>query len=128
MKSVLLLRFLAVLAIALFAGVAPLHAQDMGALKARMEQRQPAVDGLKDRGAAGENNRGYLEARGSLGGEDQKIISDENSDRRTVYAAIAAETGTNADVVGKARAAKIAATSRRGVWLQAVDGNWYQKN
>ena len=126
MKSVQIFRLLFLFA-ALVLGAAVVRAEDMNAIKARMDQRIGAVDALRDRGAAGESNRGFLEARGGATAADQKIIADENADRRAVYAAIAAQTGTDADSVGKARARQIAANSRRGVWIQGPDGNWTQK-
>jgi len=104
-----------------------LRAADLGAVKQRMAQRLPTVDALRDRGAAGENNRGFLEARGALPPVDNKTVADENSDRGSVYAALAQQTGTSADQVGRARAKQIAQGSKPGVWLQRESGEWYKK-
>src|SRR5690606_24731977 len=82
------LRSLMFAAAVVFGAVAA-RAEDLGAVKARMEQRIAAVDALKSRGVAGENNRGFLEARAGATAEDQKIISDDNSDRLAVYKALA---------------------------------------
>ena len=108
-------------------GTVAARAEDLGAVKSRMEQRIPAVDALKSRGVAGENNRGYLEPRAGATPEDQKIISDDNSDRRAVYTALAQQTGSDADTVGRRRAHQIALSARRGVWIQAPNGEWTQK-
>lgn len=116
------------LALGLLAGTAVVNAQDLNAVRARMEQRLSAIDALKERQLVGENNRGYLEPRASLTPADDKVLSDENSDRGAVYAALAAQTGSNSDLVGRQRAKAIAASSRRGVWIQAPDGSWFQKN
>lgn len=62
----------------------------------------------KKKGVAGENKCGYLEARGSLSAGDQQVIQAEIADRRQVYAAIASETGSSADEVGRNRAAQLA--------------------
>jgi uncharacterized protein YdbL (DUF1318 family) len=126
MKPAFLFR-LVFLGVALLLGAAVAQAEDLGALKARMEQRQGSVDALKDRKLVGENNRGYLEPRASLTPSDEKIMSDENEDRRQVYGAIAAKTGASADEVGRARAQKIAISSKRGVWVQSPDGSWSEK-
>lgn len=126
MKPFLSFRFLFVL-LALALGAGALPAQDLNAIRARMEQRQGAVDALKDRGGAGENNRGFLEARGSASAADQRVISEENADRGTVYAAIAKQTGTDAETVGRARAQRIASASKPGVWIQDASGSWRQK-
>ncbi len=127
MKTKLFWRLflLTVLAVG-FAGTG--RAQDSGAIKSRMAQRLGAIDGLKDRGIAGENNRGYLEARGAAGGEEQRLISEENTDRRAAYTLIAQQTNSDVDAVGRARAQRIAIGSKRGVWIQEASGEWRQKS
>lgn len=116
------------LAIGLLSGVSVARAEDLGAIKARMEQRVGTVDELKDRQVVGENNRGYLEARASLKPNEEKIVSDENADRSAVYQAIAQQTGSSADAVGRLRASKIASASKPGVWIQTPQGAWQQKH
>lgn len=127
MKSVILFR-LVFLLVAAGLGAAVVRAEDLNAVKARMAQRQSAVDALRDRHVAGENNRGYLEGRGSVSGPDQQTISEENADRRVVYQALAAQTKTDAESVGRQRAQQIALRSKRGVWVQSSRGDWAQKN
>ncbi len=102
------------------------HAQDLGAVKSRMAQRLPQLDQLKSKGVVGENNRGFVEARGSDAAAGA-VISAENSDREAVYAALAKQTGSSADQVGKARAKQLAAGSAPGVWVQKEDGSWQKK-
>lgn len=126
MKSVLLFRILFLL-VAAGLGATVALAEDLGSVKARMEQRLSAVDGLKDRGVVGENNRGFLEVRGPSSPEIQKTVSDENSDRQAVYSTLAAQTGATVDAVGRRRANQIALASKRGVWIQAASGEWAQK-
>jgi uncharacterized protein YdbL (DUF1318 family) len=126
MKSLSLVRLLLVTA-AIGLGSVAVAADDPNAARARMEQRLGSVDALKDRGAAGENNRGFLEVRGGASAEDQKTIADENADRRTAYAFIASQTGTDPDSVGRRRAQQLAAASRPGVWIQDPSGQWRQK-
>jgi uncharacterized protein YdbL (DUF1318 family) len=126
MQSAFLFRILFLFA-ATVGGAAIVRAEDLGAVKARMDQRQGTVDALKDKQLVGENSRGFLEPRSSLTPADDKVVSDENADRRTVYAALAAQTGTSADAVGKQRASQIAVRSKRGVWIQDPSGEWRQK-
>lgn len=124
MKS-LLSRLLS--AALLFAVPAALsHAEDLGAVRQRMEQRLDRIDTLKASGDIGENNRGFVEVR-SGNGDAAQVVAAENHDREVVYAAIAAKTGTSADQVGRARARQIAANSAPGVWLQHENGEWYRK-
>ena len=122
-----LLRLLALatfLAFGLTATVA--HAQDLGAVKAHMAQRLPKLDELKAKGSVGENNRGFVEARGADAAAGP-VIAAENVDRETVYAALAKQTGTSADQVGRARAKQIYGSSAAGVWVQREDGHWQKK-
>lgn len=117
---------IALLVPALFLASAALPAQDLGAVRARMEQRLPSLDALKASGAVGENNRGYVDVRGG-GGDAASVVAAENKDREAVYGAIAGKAGSSAEQVGRARARQIAANSAKGVWLQGENGQWYQK-
>lgn len=103
-----------------------LHAQDLNAIKARINQRLPNLDRLKSSGAVGENLRGFLEIRGG-GSDAANVVAAENADREVVYSAIARQTGSSAETVGRARARQIAAGSAPGVWVQHEDGSWARK-
>jgi uncharacterized protein YdbL (DUF1318 family) len=126
MKSSSLVR-LALVLIAAFCSACVTQAQDLAALRARMDQRLPAILALKDKQVIGETNRGYLEVRGAAQGDAQQVVADENSDRRKVYAALAAQTGANADEVGRQRAGQLAGLAKRGHWVQEANGEWRQK-
>ena len=104
-----------------------LQAQNLDKVKQRMVERRPTLHVLKDREAVGENNRGYLEVRAALSGGESETVSAENSDRTEVYGALAQQTGSSSDQVGRARAKKIAEKSRPGSWLQDETGRWYRK-
>jgi uncharacterized protein len=126
MKTSLFRLFALVAFLTFGAGAASLHAQDLGAVKARIAARLSKVDELKAKGAIGENNRGLLEVRGG-NAEAAGVVSAENSDREAVYADIAKKTGSSADQVARARAKQIAANSAAGVWVQKDDGSWVKK-
>jgi hypothetical protein len=102
------------------------RAEDLGAVKARMAQRLSKLDQFKGQGAIGENNRGLVELRDASPAAGD-VVAGENRDREIVYAAIAQQTGTAAETVGRARAKQIAAGSAAGVWLQRDNGEWYKK-
>ena len=104
--------------------VSDVHSAD--SIKQRMIDRLPVVKDLKARGIVGENNLGFLEF---IGGQREKadVVKAENRDRKSVYDAIAKKQGTTAEVVGKHRAAQIAAKARAGELLQDGNGKWYQK-
>ncbi|HND62073.1 MAG TPA: YdbL family protein [Opitutaceae bacterium] len=124
MKSTLFRLFLLVCSLGLM--LPALRAEDLGTVKARMNQRLGNIDHLKASGSIGENLRGYLEMRDGSGSA-AAVVSAENADRETVYAAIAKQTGSSSETVGRARARQIAAGSAPGVWLQREDGSWHKK-
>ena len=119
-----LLALVAVFSLGISAPV--VRAQDLGAVKSRMAQRLSQLDQLKSKGSIGENNRGLVESRGTDAAAGA-VISAENSDREIVYAALAKQTGTSAEQVGRTRAKQIAAGSAAGVWVQKDDGSWQKK-
>lgn len=110
----------------LLAGAVVAFAQDLDSVRAQMRERLPQVDALKASGAIGEDNRGFLAVRDG-GGNAAEIVAAENADRRVVYEAIAEQTGSTPEAVGRTRAKKIATQSAAGVWLEAPDGEWYKK-
>jgi uncharacterized protein YdbL (DUF1318 family) len=95
-------------------------------LKDRMLARVPAINSLKDQGLIGENNQGYLEYRASARPE-QKMISDENADRKMVYTEIARSQKVDVTLVGQRRASQIRDIGAAGHWFQKPDGAWYKK-
>lgn len=95
-------------------------------VKERMASRLPAINSLKDSGAVGENNKGFLEFR-SGNKPQQNVVSAENGDRRKVYAAIGKKQGASPALVGQRRAQMIAQKGKKGHWFQSPDGKWYKK-
>jgi uncharacterized protein YdbL (DUF1318 family) len=96
------------------------------AIKTRMIQRLPVIKALKQKGVVGENNKGYLEF---VGGEKEqaKIVAAENSDRGQVYETIAKQQKVSAAIVGRRRAAQLAAKAQAGEWIQDAAGKWVKK-
>jgi uncharacterized protein YdbL (DUF1318 family) len=125
MKTILLR--LCLLVGLLSGGVASARAaEDLGAVKARLAQRLGSLDQLKSSGAIGETNRGLVDLR-TASPTAGDLVAAENRDRGLVYAAIAQQTGSTVDTVGRARAKQIAVASAPGVWVQRESGEWYQK-
>ena len=96
-------------------------------IKERLAQRLPAINKMKQALLIGENNQGYLEAKGTLTPAQKSIVNAENADRKKIYAMIAKKTGTSISLVQKRRAEIIAKNSKSGIWLQKPDGTWYKK-
>ena len=97
-----------------------------GSLKEEMRARQPKIIRLKAEGLIGENNRGFVEYRTAK--EPRKgLVLAENQNRKVVYRAIAKQQHSNAENVGRRRAAQIAERAPSGTWLQNQKGEWYRK-
>jgi len=95
-------------------------------IKERMKNRLPQILDLKAKGIIGENNQGYLQFVGQ-NKEKEEIVAAENKDRQSVYAAIANEQGTSAELVGQRRAIQIVSVAPPGDWLQNTAGEWHRK-
>lgn len=120
-------RILCLALAALAAPALPLLAKDPAAAEKAISERLGQIDALKRDELIGENNQGYLEARETLTAPQQKVVDDENADRRVIYDDIAAAQGSSAADVGQQRAIQIARRSPAGAWLQNAQGRWYQK-
>lgn len=107
-------------------GTVAMQAEPVGVIAQRMQSRMAEVDALKQGGKVGENNRGFLEARGALSAQESAVVNAENADRGAVYAELARQTGGTPETVGKTRARKIASASAAGIWVQDEAGRWYQ--
>jgi uncharacterized protein YdbL (DUF1318 family) len=123
MKQRTLTKILAFLLIGTFVTGVSAFADD---IKTRMKNRLPVIKELKAKGIVGEGNKGYLQF---VGGNKAKadVVAAENKDRKTVYAAIAKQQGTTAELVGKRRAVQIAKKANKGEWVQDASGKWLQK-
>ena len=103
------------------------NAQNAKAVQQRMQERLSAIDSLKQKESVGEDNKGFLQARGAIDAAGSAIVSAENKDRAEVYAELARRTGGSAETVGAVRARRIAESSAKGIWLQDESGRWYKK-
>lgn len=94
-------------------------------IQTQMKNRLPQVTKLKDTGIVGENNKGYLEFRGTA--QQKTLVDAENKDRKIIYTAIAKKQGVSADLVGQRRALSIAQKGKKGQLYQKANGSWYTK-
>ena len=123
MKQRTLTKILALVLIGIFVCGIPVFAED---IKARMKNRLPVIKELKAQGIVGEDSKGYLQFVGSKQAKSD-VVAAENKDRKTVYAAIAKQQGTTAELVGQRRALQIAKRANKGDWVQDKSGKWIQK-
>jgi uncharacterized protein YdbL (DUF1318 family) len=57
----------------------------------------------------------------------EQLVADENQDRKTIYAHIAAQQNTSLSVVEKNRALQLAERAAPGTYVQKPDGTWVKK-
>ena len=108
--------------------------RDMGARAAETER-------LRDRGLVGEGNNGLLAIRDrSISPAEQKIVNDENENRRTVMKGMARaiirinrvpETDASLNQVMPQAVEQFSSlrrdTAKKGWWIQDPSGNWFRK-
>ena len=92
-----------------------------------IKARVPQIDKLLKSGKAGENNKGFLEARSSVSSAEKKLIADENRDRKALYTQVAKKRGLTMDRVGKLRATDIYNKAKGGIHVQTAGGKWVKK-
>jgi len=115
-------KIITLLSIALLVGTSS-HA----GIKARLAERLPAINKLKEALVIGEDNKGYLSVRGKISAADKKIVDAENVDRKKIYEMLAKKTNVTVKKMQSRRAEQIAQKSKKGIWLQKADGTWYRK-
>jgi uncharacterized protein YdbL (DUF1318 family) len=106
------------------------------ALKASMQTRFPQLKPFYDKGAVGENNNGFIEARGAAGlnlqeqGRLNQLVDQENKDRTSLYREIMSANKFGPEALPQIQ--KIFANSWRGQsqagwWIQNDAGQWVKK-
>jgi uncharacterized protein YdbL (DUF1318 family) len=123
MKQRTLMKILIFLVIGFFVLGVSASADD---IKTRMKKRLPVIRELKAKGIVGEDNKGYLQFVGEQKTKTD-VVAAENKDRKTVYAAIAKQQATTAELVGKRRALQISQKAGPGEWVQDASGKWNKK-
>lgn len=108
---------------------AVLSAHSKQEIKKRMAERLPTVNELKQKQWVGENNQGFLEILEpeKVSDEQEKVVVEENTDRKIVYAKIADQVDATVKLVGQQRAKTIREQSASGIKIQLPDGTWTEK-
>jgi uncharacterized protein YdbL (DUF1318 family) len=105
-------------------------------LKKQMRERFPRLVPFFQKGALGENNQGFLEARDIQGislserNELKQLVEAENRDRRALYQEVARSMNIPPDQSAKVQrifAGKWQQSLSSGWWIQKEDGQWVQK-
>lgn len=106
------------------------------ALKASMTNRFPQLQPLYAKGAIGETNTGFVEARDTSAlslkekADLTRLIDQENADRRALYGEIIKANNLQAAQIGEVQ--RLFANSWRdksspGWWIQQDNGQWVKK-
>lgn len=90
--------------------------------------RFEAIKEFKKKGIIGENNRGYVELKGS-DSEARNLVENENRDRKVIYRTIAEQNGLQdaLETIEKVFAQVQRDKADPGEKIQTEDGNWTTK-
>ena len=104
------------------------QADELSDLQAKFKARFPKLAELRNAGTVGETWDGWVEVVKS-GGEKSvtEIVSAENTDRKALYALLAAKQKTTAALVGERNGLRIFKAAAPDHWLKPKDGTWTQK-
>jgi len=93
----------------------------------RRRDRLSQLSQMESAGIVGENKQGLVEVRGPDSGGAGALVSAENSDRMSIYKAIAQKNGTSIDEVQKIYAKRLQADAPAGTPVEAADTGWKTK-
>ena len=123
MKTNLALFFFSALSCIL---VSLVHADDSVAKS--MKARLPDVLKAKDAGSIGEGVDGLLHVRADDASASLKeMVGAENTDRKSLFAALAKKTGGSSAAVAEKFAKAMIGKGKKGHWFRSSKGTWKQK-
>jgi len=102
------------------------HTALAAGIKERMKQRLQVIAELKEKGIAGETNRGYIGFVTDVSAWEE-VIEAENRDRKAIYTHFAKQQKTSLEVVEKVQARRKAEKADPGEFYQNPDGMWVRK-
>jgi uncharacterized protein YdbL (DUF1318 family) len=120
----------AVLAIILLSSMSVMAETNKDDIKKRMKERFPILNDLKKLGKIGETHLGFVEAIDPKDQKDvgiQKLLSDENDDRKLLYKLIAQQTEAKPKMVGRQNAFRLFNKAKDDEYFKGADGKWRQK-
>ncbi len=113
---------------AVLAGVAAAAADRKAELRDSFKKRYAAVEKLKADGKIGERWDGYAEARESLDARAQKLLAEENADRKELYELLSKDSDQKTPLmVGQVNAERYYKEAAKGYWFKLKNGEWRQK-
>lgn len=96
----------------------------------RMKQRFPQLLTAQKSGQIGEAWSGYVAVppqAAKVSDAVRKLVTDENNDRKALYAILAKELEVSVSTVASNNRTRLYKKAASGVWLQKPDGTWVQK-
>lgn len=104
------------------------YADEMSDLQAKFKARFPKLAELRDAGTVGETWDGWVEVIKG-GGEKSvaEIVAAENTDRKALYALLAAKQKTTPELVGERNGLRIFKAAAPDHLLKPKDGAWTAK-
>jgi uncharacterized protein YdbL (DUF1318 family) len=96
-------------------------------LQEKFKKRYPEIRAAKQAGTIGETSDGYLDFVTAGDKKLQKLVEEENADRKELYGLIAAETSITTEAVAQRAAKRNFEHARAGEYLKD-DGKWTKKS
>lgn len=104
------------------------QADEMSDLQAKFKSRFPKLTELRNAGTVGETWDGWVQVVKGGGEKDvAEIVAAENTDRKALYALLAAKQKTTPELVGERNGLRIFKAASADHWLKPKDGTWAQK-
>lgn len=102
-------------------------AQTLDELRERFAERYPELVKAKREGVIGETWSGGVAVVRDADEERQKLVREENADRKRLYEIIAEREDTTPELVGRRNARRNFQRAEEGDYLRDENGNWYRK-
>ena len=96
-------------------------------LQERFKQRLPKLKELKKQGIIGETYEGYVDFVKGKPKDAEKLVKEENADRKELYTTIAQREGTTPEKVAERNGKRNFTKATPGEFLRDADGKWHQK-
>jgi len=126
-RNTLFTILLSLFTLALFASSA--HADRTADLQQQFKERFKEIKQLKSAGKVGETSQGLVEpVAGKLDEAAQKLVTEENADRKELYGIIAKKEGTTPQLVAERNAKRNFDRAAAGEYLKDKDGHWTKKS
>ena len=94
----------------------------------KLKSRYPELYKAKGEGLVGESHTGYIESvKDNPSDDTKKLIKEENTDRRALYAKLAEKMGVTIKKIEERNAVRAFEDAEAGEYLKMPNGKWVKK-